>query len=84
MAKYHNVYINMLLRIPGTPYLIMIGDWAAFLCPERSVQDSELFRLHERTARPLGSDKFIAHLQKMIGRRLGREKPGPKNKSAGN
>lgn len=40
----------------------------------------------KRTRFPLGSAEMIAQLEKMKGRRLGREKPGPKDndKSKGN
>jgi putative transposase len=75
--------------VPGHPHHVtplsgMIGDWAAFLRQETSAHEAELCRLHERTGKPLGSDEFIAHLEKVIARRPRRKKPGPKKKSAGN
>jgi putative transposase len=66
------------------PLLSMIGDWAAFLWQEPSEREAQSFRLHERTGKPLGSDEFIAYLEKMIARRLRRGKPGPKKKIEGN
>lgn len=62
------------------PLLGMIEDWRTFLDQETLVPEAELFRLHERTGRPLASDEFIGHLEKMIARRLRRRKPGPKSK----
>jgi putative transposase len=67
-----------------TPLLDMIGNWITFLGQETSERDTELLRLHERTGKPLGSDEFIGHLEKIIARRLRRKKPGPKKKSNDN
>ena len=33
---------------------------------------------HERSARPMGSDGFIARLEGLLGRLLHPQKPGPK------
>ncbi|MFH1113964.1 MAG: hypothetical protein V1792_08590 [Pseudomonadota bacterium] len=62
------------------PLLEMPGDWPSFLQQETTAEEADLFRLHGRTGRPLGSEEFITHLEKMTGRRLRRVKPGPKNK----
>lgn len=40
----------------------------------------ELFRMHERTGRPLGDETFIARLERLCGRVLAPKKPGPKPK----
>ena len=42
----------------------------------------EALRRHERTGRPLGSEKFIAKLERIAGRLLRRQKPGPKTREA--
>ena len=39
------------------------------------------FRRHTRTARPLGSESFLAHLEKLSGRILRPRKRGPKPRS---
>ena len=39
------------------------------------------FREHERTGRVLGDDDFHQRLEKMLGRVLRRQKPGPKRES---
>ncbi len=66
------------------PLLGMVEDWSAFLAGETATEHVELLRLHERTGRPLGSDEFIGHLEKTIGRRLRRKRPGPKRTIEGN
>jgi putative transposase len=67
--------------VKSAPLLELAGDWRAFL--EGGVQEGELalLRRHERTGRPLGSEKFIARLERRLGRPLRRRKPGPKPKS---
>ena len=37
-----------------------------------------LIRGHERTARPLGSDRFVRRVEKLLGRVLRPRKPGKK------
>jgi len=37
-------------------------------------------REHERTGRPLGDERFIAKLERLAGRLLRRQKPGPKGR----
>ena len=66
------------------PLLGMVEDWSAFLAEETATEHVELLRLHERTGRPLGSDEFIGHLEKTIGRSLRRKRPGPKRTIEGN
>jgi putative transposase len=66
------------------PLLGIVENWCAFLAEETATEHVELLQLHERTGRPLGSDEFIGHLEKTIGRRLSRERPGPKKTIEGN
>lgn len=56
----------------------MVGDWRDFLAEDVSAQEVEKLRRHERTGRPLGSDGFIAKLEKQLNRLLQKQKPGPK------
>ena len=59
------------------PMLDQISDWAELLASG----DQALFddvRMHERTGRPLGSNGFIERMSSLVGRELGRKKPGPK------
>ncbi len=60
------------------PLLELMGDWAAFLSAACSDVESEAFRRHERTGRPLGSDDFLSNLEVTLRRTLRRGKPGPK------
>ena len=59
---------------------IVKKNWNDFL--KHDVQDAEieLFRQHERTGRPLGVDSFIEKLERLLGRKLKPQKPGPKGK----
>jgi putative transposase len=62
------------------PLLAMVGDWKAFLrsaTPEEELRD---LRQHGRTGRPLGSLTFLDRLERLVGRVLKRQKPGPKPK----
>ena len=64
------------------PLLDLVPDWKAFLGAGLSAEDHEAIRGHERTGRPLGSARFLTRLEKRLGRRLKRAKPGPKAKPA--
>lgn len=55
-----------------------IRDWKAFLSEEDEPGNSNLFKTHAGTGRPLGDDAFIEVLEKMTGRELKKQKPGPK------
>jgi len=62
------------------PLLAMIGDWKAFLrsaVPEEELRD---LREHGRTGRPLGNSVFLDRLERLVGRILRPQKPGPKPK----
>jgi len=60
------------------PLLERYGDWREFLAGGLADEEAELFRRHERTGRPLGSDGFIAKMEKKLGRVLRCHKRGPK------
>ena len=53
-------------------------DWPAFLASGLEDDTLEAIRGGERTGRPLGGDDFVAELEAATGRRLARQKPGPK------
>ncbi len=38
--------------------------WKEFLAETRPVEEADLFYLHEKTGRPLGSDSFLAMVEK--------------------
>jgi len=58
----------MLDRVPNWSELLASGSQDAF----------DALRMHERTGRPLGQDGFVERMSELVGRRLGRKKPGPK------
>ncbi len=57
-----------------------IPDWAAYLREEISESERKLFESHALTGRPLGNDKFIDKLEKLTGRSIRKERPGPKRR----
>ena len=58
----------MLDRVSHWDELLASGDQALF----------DDVRMHERTGRPLGEDSFVMKLSAIVGRELGKKKPGPK------
>ena len=60
------------------PLLDMVGDWRKFLSEEPTEAESEEIRRHERTGRPLGDDKFVGSIEKLLGRVVRKMRPGPK------
>lgn len=53
-----------------------IKDWGAFLQGGDKESDLATFRKHERTGRPLGDKDFIAKIEEITGRTLGKKKVG--------
>ena len=47
-----------------------IMDWSQLLTTEPDEEDTDRFRAHQRTGRPMGSEKFILELERVVGRRL--------------
>ena len=66
------------LAIPSD-MLADIADRRSFLLQEEDCLPE--LRGHARTGRPLGSESFLTHLEKLTGRRLLPRKPGPKARS---
>ena len=54
----------------------MIRDWTKFLSDPTDEEERELLRRHQRTGRPLGGERFIDKLEKLVGRKLRPQKPG--------
>lgn len=58
----------------------LITDWPAFWAQgEDSAEDT--LRQHSRTGRPLGDEAFIRTAERVTGRKLKRQKPGPRPKT---
>lgn len=61
------------------PMLQRVTNWAELLTSgDQALYDD--VRMHERTGRPLGSESFIERVSSLVGRELGKKKPGPKRK----
>lgn len=61
------------------PMLERVNNWEELLASG----DQALFddvRMHERTGRPLGGGSFMERVSSLVGRELGKKKPGPKRK----
>ena len=68
--------------VSTAPLLERESEWRAFL--DQGLREDELaaLRAGERTGRPLGSEAFVAALERDLGRTLARRKPGPKPAAA--
>jgi putative transposase len=64
------------------PLLELAPDWKDFLRAGLEPEDLAALRAHARTGRPLGAAPFVARLEKRLGRKLAKARPGPKPKSA--
>lgn len=60
------------------PLLEIAGDWRLFLAGAGGEEDISEIRKHERTGRPLGSERFVERLESALERTLKPGKPGPK------
>jgi putative transposase len=68
--------------VAARPLLDRAPDWRDFLAEGLSEAEHQAIQSAERTGRPLGAPRFIARLEKRLGRTLARAKPGPKPKRA--
>ena len=61
-----------------------IKNWSSYLKEEEREENLDMFRNHEKTGRPLGSNKFIIRIEQLTGRKLRKQRPGrPKRKKIG-
>ena len=63
------------------PLLGLVGDWGKFLSQPVEPDSIQKLQTHERTGRPLGSDGFVAKLERRLQRALRPRKPGRKPKT---
>lgn len=61
-----------------SPLMEEVEDWRAFLDGGLAGEAAEAIRRHQRTGRPLGGEQFIETLEKTLGLRLKKRRPGPK------
>ena len=59
------------------PLLDRIGDVSAFLADAEAPAASAALRAAETTGRPLGNEAFVRDLERILGRKLARGRPGP-------
>ncbi|MGH6955387.1 MAG: transposase, partial [Caulobacteraceae bacterium] len=59
------------------PLLDRLGDFGAFLAEGEDRRAEDRLRAAETTGRPLGNEASIEGLERMLGRRLARGRPGP-------
>ena len=60
------------------PLLELAGDWRLFLAGAGDEEQINDIRKHERTGRPLGTERFVELLESTLERALKPGKPGPK------
>ena len=69
------------LLVKTKPLLEIVNKpWEDFLSVDAQEQEIALFRKHERTGRPLGTDSFIGTMEHLLDRRLKPQKPEPKKR----
>jgi putative transposase len=56
----------------------LVGNWRRFLAEGVTDKEAGRLRHHERTGRPLGSETFVARLEKKLGTSLQMKKRGPR------
>jgi putative transposase len=77
-------------HVSGQPELVLFeepftgaaGDWRQFLNQGCSPQEALLLRRHGRTGRPAGNESFVIELERRLGRRLRKARPGRKPAAA--
>ncbi len=68
------------LVVKVAPLLSRIPNWKSFLSDSISPEDQEAIQKHSRTGRPLGDKAFFDRLQRVLGKDVRPQKPGPKKK----
>lgn len=67
--------------VKASSLLEIARDWPVFMADAAADERFEAIRSHERTGRPLGSEKFYATVERRLDRSLMPRKRGPKPKS---
>ncbi len=60
------------------PMLDRIGNWESYLSDSNKREDDDKVKLHTRTGRPLGNEKFVHKLESITGEVLAAKRPGRK------
>ena len=64
--------------VTAAPLISRVGNWAEFLADGLSGEEADRLRQHERTGRPLGSERYLKRLEQRLSRVFRKQKPGPK------
>jgi putative transposase len=59
------------------PMASRVENWQSYFETPESEEMLQDLRKHSNTGRPFGSDSFVRRLERTVGRRLRRQKPGP-------
>ena len=65
------------------PLLELVPRWGRHLSADPDEETVRRLRRHEGTGRPLGGERFLQRLEKIVGRLLRPRKPGRKKKNRG-
>ena len=63
------------------PLLKLVPSWAKHLSADTDEETIRRLHRHEATGRPVGSDRFLTRLEKIVGRPLRPQRPGRKKKT---
>jgi len=66
--------------VSAAPLLERVKNWREYLTEVLEAQETELWRRHERTGRPLGEAAFLDRVERTLGRIVRPAKRGPKPK----
>jgi putative transposase len=79
-SAYTRLTGNIGIKLNSIREYLEIDDWKAYLQEPVDEGKIEKLKLNTKTGRPLGSDKFIAKLEKKLGIKITIESPGRKKK----
>src|SRR3990172_3327068 len=65
------------------PLVTLVPRWGRHLSADPDEETVRRLRRHEGTERPLGGERFLERLEKIVGRLLRPRKPGRKKKNSG-
>ena len=68
------------ILVKVAPLLGIVNNWQGLLKSDVTAEEKMTIRSHERTGRPVGSDRFIKRLERITNRTLKKQKPEPKKR----
>ena len=67
--------------VKAEPLLHIVPNWEGLLASGLPEADKDSIKRHGKTGRPLGNEDFLDTVEKMTGRKVRLQKPGPKPKN---